>query len=541
MRPVGRLVLIVWLCQVPLAAASPATWELVPVDAADDHIVAVIGHPAQPNRVFCATADSVHESRDAGRQWHERLHVPALIAIRSLAVNAAEPPTVLAATNHGLYASFDGGSHWERVFQGSDERESTGLYVAFHPQRWDTAFLGTHGGLFMTTDGAHHWQAVGLPFAGRDVQHVAFDPKDPERLFVLSTQGLFAGRPGGGPWEKRFGVLNSEEPAFDAEEPAVEESQPSETGEGTDFLHHLSALAVDPGEPGTLYLAGSHGVQVSRDEGITWQGLPQTGLPSADVSRLVVQRHSPPALYAATSHGVARYTPGSERWQPLAFGLAASSVNDLAAGETRLWAATAHGLYRLEVPPNGFAESEPPSVQERLANFTHEPTIGQVQQAAIRYAEVHPDKILRWRRQAALKALLPSVDFGFDQNRSHNVHVDEGTFPNFQVFPTKDRDTGWDCSVNWELGDLIWNDDQTSIDVRSKLMVQLRNDLVDEVTRTYFERRRLQMALLTKPPTDEPTLIEKELRLRELTALIDGLTGGAFSEHLQPPEKAPED
>ena len=64
-------------------------------------------------------------------------------------------------------------------------------------------------------------------------------------------------------------------------------------------------------------------------------------------------------------------------------------------------------------------------------------------------------------------------------------------------------------------------------------MVQLRNDIVDEVTRTYFERRRLQISLLIDPPSDQPKTLEKELRLQELTALIDGLTGGYFSDHMK--------
>ena len=64
-------------------------------------------------------------------------------------------------------------------------------------------------------------------------------------------------------------------------------------------------------------------------------------------------------------------------------------------------------------------------------------------------------------------------------------------------------------------------------------MVQLRDDIVDEITRTYFERRRLQIALLTNPPPDEQKALERELRVQELTALIDGLTGGEFSKRMK--------
>ena len=64
-------------------------------------------------------------------------------------------------------------------------------------------------------------------------------------------------------------------------------------------------------------------------------------------------------------------------------------------------------------------------------------------------------------------------------------------------------------------------------------MVQLRDDIVDEVTRAYFERRRLQVRLLTDPPGDQQALLDQELRLQELTALIDGLTGGQFSQRMK--------
>ena len=63
-------------------------------------------------------------------------------------------------------------------------------------------------------------------------------------------------------------------------------------------------------------------------------------------------------------------------------------------------------------------------------------------------------------------------------------------------------------------------------------MVELRDDIVDEVTRIYFERRRLQVSLLTQPPSDPQVAIDKELRQRELAAMLDGLTGGYFSAQL---------
>ncbi|MBI3319825.1 MAG: hypothetical protein HYZ89_04485, partial [Candidatus Omnitrophica bacterium] len=154
---------------------------------------------------------------------------------------------------------------------------------------------------------------------------------------------------------------------------------------------------------------------------------------------------------------------------------------------------------------------------------------------AIRYAEVQPDKIQRWRRQAYLKALFPSfnIDYDRDQDTYMNAIGSTTTKAFDRIIHASDPSRSFGLSVKWDLGDLIWNNDQTSIDTRSRLMVQLRDDILDEATRNFFERRRLQLELLTDPPSDPRAQLEKELRIQELTAMLDGLTGGWFSKQLE--------
>ncbi len=65
------------------------------------------------------------------------------------------------------------------------------------------------------------------------------------------------------------------------------------------------------------------------------------------------------------------------------------------------------------------------------------------------------------------------------------------------------------------------------------LVVELRDDILNEVTRLYFERRRLQAEILLSAPLDKKEGTEKTLRLAELTASIDALTGGYFSRELE--------
>ncbi|KPK42439.1 MAG: hypothetical protein AMJ78_02540 [Omnitrophica WOR_2 bacterium SM23_29] len=165
--------------------------------------------------------------------------------------------------------------------------------------------------------------------------------------------------------------------------------------------------------------------------------------------------------------------------------------------------------------------------------FKDEPTILELQRAAIRYAEVNPGKITNWRRQAAIKALLPEVSVGYDNNtyRTISSSSSKGEIT-FAVGPD-DLSYGWDFSLSWDLGELIYNHDQTTIDSRSKLMVQLRNDVLEQLNKAYFERKRLQTELTKYPDKTSQAYIERQLKIEELTATIDGLTGGYLSRKIE--------
>lgn len=62
-------------------------------------------------------------------------------------------------------------------------------------------------------------------------------------------------------------------------------------------------------------------------------------------------------------------------------------------------------------------------------------------------------------------------------------------------------------------------------------MVELRNDILDEVNKLYLERLRVKMEPEELRIEDKRKRMEKELRFKELTASLDGLTGGYFSRN----------
>ncbi len=161
-----------------------------------------------------------------------------------------------------------------------------------------------------------------------------------------------------------------------------------------------------------------------------------------------------------------------------------------------------------------------------------EPSIVELHRAAVRYAEVEPNKITNWRRQAAIKALLPEVSVGYDKDVDSTVTSSTSSGKTSYTIGPDDTSYGWDFSVKWDLGDLVYNDDQTSIDSRSKLMVQLRNDVLEQLNTAYFERKKLQKQLDKIPDKTSEAYLEREIKIEELTAQIDGLTGGYLSRNI---------
>ena len=56
--------------------------------------------------------------------------------------------------------------------------------------------------------------------------------------------------------------------------------------------------------------------------------------------------------------------------------------------------------------------------------------------------------------------------------------------------------------------------------------------ILKESTRLYYMRKRLQVDMILKPPTDQATILSKQLRIEELTAMLDAMTGGWYQRAL---------
>lgn len=518
------VIVLICACCCGCAFASSIAWD--DISAGNTRLRTVLVDSLNPRLAFIGSDKGVFKTEDAGLNWRNILSIRGQNkAVNFLLSDPQNRNFLYAATGNGLYFSADQGKNWRRIFQGKNyfERESTVLAIL--PA---AIYLGTKSGLFISQDKGRTWHKQGGRIGKSHILAIANNPAEPNYIYAACVDGVFISGDAGQNWERIFVAS-----ATDKEEEGAESSEDEDEGERSSDIRYISA---DPNKTNYLYLATNRGVYASRDRGKTWETLPDYGLLSKDVRFLLVSAKS--ELYAVSKSGIFRFT--GQRWEELSFGLSAEEINFIALdSRDNLYAASDKGLCKASL--EYFSRDNQADIITMYSK--DEPEIAKVQQVAIRYAEVEPEKIMRWRKQAAKRAWLPKVTIDMDRDIDRTVSSSiwgiygNGTTPGrYFVGPddeTRYNNNNWGVSLTWELGDLIWSGDQTSIDVRSRLMVELRDDVLDEVTKTYFERLRVKMELDNLSIEDRKKRYEKELRLEELTASLDSLTGGYFSKAIK--------
>jgi competence ComEA-like helix-hairpin-helix protein len=184
-----------------------------------------------------------------------------------------------------------------------------------------------------------------------------------------------------------------------------------------------------------------------------------------------------------------------------------------------------------------------------LKKFDREPTIQQVQKEAVEHARANPSVIDSWRVRARLRGLAPEfrlrtvLDADRDYQWTQSVTPPTGQAPILppEPSPTTPRRDEWENNGNvqawgiWRLDRLIFDPEEPRVNREAVRLAKHMDQVLDDATRRYFERRRLQVEMEINPPTDVSDRLRKEIRLQELTADLDGMTGGWFSSQLRSP------
>jgi hypothetical protein len=176
-------------------------------------------------------------------------------------------------------------------------------------------------------------------------------------------------------------------------------------------------------------------------------------------------------------------------------------------------------------------------VREVLEKFVNEPTIQEVQDWSLDYAQIGPQLISGMFRRARGSGFLPNFQAQADRILEEDQTLDTEAGAADQRTISTDNDLRMRFRADWDMSRWLFNPLEVRLLSELDNLAQLREDLLSAVTKVYFERRRLQVELVLEPPADLAVAVKKELRLQELTATIDSYTGRKFSDALRAARK----
>jgi len=170
-----------------------------------------------------------------------------------------------------------------------------------------------------------------------------------------------------------------------------------------------------------------------------------------------------------------------------------------------------------------------------------EPTCKEVQRAALKFYKLEPERINKMATATRAKALVPEIEGSIDNSVGHTfTYTRDGLFsrqslitidPTFNPDGYKERvqtnndNLLWRIRAVWNLDRLVFNSEE--LDVKS--LNSLEENLVREVTTLYYSRQRLIANLILSGPEEDEEIFYELLRLDEMTATIDALTGNFFA------------
>ena len=213
-------------------------------------------HPALSERVYAATTVGAFYSKDAGREWEERMNgMKEVHIVTAIAINPKDPSVLYGGTTGGIYRSDDGAMTWKKMNNGlipeSELMASMALGVnaiEIDHVNPDVVYAGTTKGLYRTTNRGESWDRIGQSIPEPFISSIVLHPSDPSVIYVGGPGGVWKSGDGGKTWTAK--------------------------NEGLASLN-IRALAMEPNNLTSLY-AGTNGSGLYRttDAGGTWTAVP---------------------------------------------------------------------------------------------------------------------------------------------------------------------------------------------------------------------------------------------------------------------------
>jgi photosystem II stability/assembly factor-like uncharacterized protein len=207
--------------------------------------------------------------------------------------------------------------------------------LAYDPQNPDHLFLGTNTGtMFTSQDGGRSWSRFAHLGDGDDyvLDHIAFDPQNPKTMYAAAwslenqqSGDIFRSHDGGKSWQTLPAMHNKS----------------------------IRALAVAPSDPKVLVVGALDGVFRSRDGGSNWERIsPPNHAEIKNIESIAIDHKDANTIYAGTWHLAWKTPDGGANWQHINKGMIDDSdvfsiIVD-SSNSSVVFASACSGIYRSE-------------------------------------------------------------------------------------------------------------------------------------------------------------------------------------------------
>ena len=434
------------------------------------------------------------------------LKTGAATAIRFLSVHPRDSKDILAATADGLYRSRDGGYSWPLVLTGAAKPERNINTLARDPREADRIYAGSSRGLNVSEDGGDTWRLMANPLVSQsDIRWVSFHPEKPDDLLVGVTWGILRSRD---KEHSKFSLL------FTSPWPPQK---------------MIRRVIYDPHTPTRILAATADGLMISEDDGKSFDRAGGLLFVGQDLNSLS-PGSAPGHFIVADKRDIWETFDAGKSWQVALFGsiewtlrMAFFSRHDPEA----IWIVTYGEVLRYAPMPSNRL---PRDLMSRMrALVASEPSLDQAVGVALRRFGVDRPFLTRYRQGARLAGWVPKIRASF---RWTDLRV--GTTSYFRdIHDPYFRNHGqiggpaWALVALWDLKGIIHNVSESIADrvggVSRHAEWRVRQTLIN----LYQERRRFQLEALIDRG-DERARFMRRLRLEELTAHLNALTGNLF-------------
>jgi hypothetical protein len=159
-----------------------------------------------------------------------------------------------------------------------------------------------------------------------------------------------------------------------------------------------------------------------------------------------------------------------------------------------------------------------------------------VHRAVLAYLGLSPHRLHALERKARASAFWPAIraTLAADRDRARTLEHDESVTGG-SLWRLRDSERGKDSALafqlqlSWDLSRLAEPSDVLAVSRERREVVELVERVLDRVNRIYFERAQVLSHLESVPADRAEERAALVLKARELTATLEGLSGGAFS------------